>query len=63
MCIRDSDNVVRGGKILDIESDDPSVLGTRALYEMLANEPGIDATAIQTVGSKGWDGFILALVS
>ncbi|MFZ1366036.1 O-methyltransferase [Sphingorhabdus sp.] len=57
------DNVVRGGKILDIESDDPSVLGTRALYEMLANEPGIDATAIQTVGSKGWDGFILALVS
>ena len=57
------DNVVRGGKILDIESDDPSVLGTRALYDMLANEPGIDATAIQTVGSKGWDGFILAFVS
>lgn len=57
------DNVVRAGKILDATSEDNSVRGSRALYEMLSAEPGIDATAIQTVGAKGWDGFVLALVS
>jgi predicted O-methyltransferase YrrM len=56
------DNVVRGGAILDSASGDPSVQGTRAMFEMLAAEPRIDATAIQTVGAKGWDGFVLAMV-
>ncbi|NML05044.1 O-methyltransferase [Sphingomonas sp. G-3-2-10] len=56
------DNVVRGGAILDSASGDPSVHGTRAMFEMLAAEPRIDATAIQTVGAKGWDGFVLAMV-
>ena len=56
------DNVVREGEILDPESDDDRVQGTRRLFELLANEPRLDATAIQTVGAKHWDGFVLALV-
>lgn len=56
------DNVVREGEILDPESDDPKVPGTRALYEKLKNNPAVDATAVQTVGSKKWDGFLLAVV-
>ena len=56
------DNVVREGGILDPDSDDPKVPGTRQLYEALKNNPRIDATAIQTVGQKKWDGFLLALV-
>lgn len=56
------DNVVREGEILDPDSADERVQGTRALFEMLADEPRIDATAIQTVGAKKWDGFVLALV-
>jgi predicted O-methyltransferase YrrM len=62
------DNVVRGGAILDPDSSDPRVgngvgEGVRRFYEMLAAEPRVDATAIQTVGAKGHDGFALALVS
>lgn len=56
------DNVVREGKILDPDSQDPSVIGTRALFDAIAEEPRLDATAIQTVGDKGWDGFLLAIV-
>jgi predicted O-methyltransferase YrrM len=56
------DNVVREGAILDAASDDPSVQGTRRLYEMLAAESGVSATAIQTVGAKGHDGFAIAVV-
>jgi predicted O-methyltransferase YrrM len=56
------DNVIREGRILDAASGDPAVIGTRALYEMLAAEPRLSATAVQTVGSKHWDGFVLALV-
>jgi predicted O-methyltransferase YrrM len=56
------DNVVRGGRVVDDSSDDPSVLGTRELFEMLAAEPRLSATAIQTVGGKSYDGFALALV-
>ena len=56
------DNVVREGGILDPDSDDPKVPGTRRLYEALKDNPRIDATAIQTVGQKKWDGFLLALV-
>jgi predicted O-methyltransferase YrrM len=57
------DNVVRGGRVADPDSTDPSVLGTRALAELLAAEPAVDATMVQTVGSKGYDGFALAVVT
>jgi predicted O-methyltransferase YrrM len=56
------DNVVREGGILDANNSDPMIVGTRRLYEMLASEPRLSATAVQTVGSKHWDGFVLALV-
>ncbi len=57
------DNVVRGGRVADAASTDPSVLGTRALADLLATEPSVDATMVQTVGSKGYDGFAMALVT
>ena len=57
-----SDNVVRKGAVIDAASDDPSVQGVRRFFEMVAAEPRVSATAIQTVGSKGYDGFALALV-
>jgi predicted O-methyltransferase YrrM len=56
------DNVVRGGALLDADSDDPSVTGTRRLFDAVAAEPRVTATAVQTVGSKGHDGFLLAVV-
>jgi predicted O-methyltransferase YrrM len=56
------DNVVRAGKVADASSDDPAVAGTRALMDLIASEPRVDATAIQTVGAKGYDGFALAVV-
>ena len=56
------DNVVRSGLVVDANSTDPSVVGTRELGTMLAKEPRVDATMVQTVGSKGYDGFALALV-
>jgi predicted O-methyltransferase YrrM len=57
-----ADNVVRGGAVVDPEVDDPSVTGVRRFIELVAEHPRLDATAIQTVGAKGWDGFALALV-
>ncbi|MEU9045389.1 MULTISPECIES: O-methyltransferase [unclassified Kitasatospora] len=56
------DNVVRGGAVADADSTDPAVLGTRALHELIAAEPRVTATSVQTVGSKGYDGFTLARV-
>lgn len=56
------DNVVRDGRVLEEDSADESVLGTRALYDFVAAEPRLEATAIQTVGSKGYDGLLLAWV-
>jgi predicted O-methyltransferase YrrM len=56
------DNVVRGGAVADPTSDDPAILGIRRFNELLVAEPRVSATAIQTVGSKGYDGFALALV-
>ena len=56
------DNVVRNGAVADAASADPSVQGVRRFNEILAAEPRVSATAIQTVGSKGYDGFALALV-
>lgn len=56
------DNVVRGGAVVDGASTDPNVRGVRTFLEIVANEPRLHATAIQTVGEKGWDGFLLAVV-
>jgi len=57
------DNVVRGGEVIDPSSPDPAIQGVRRLYEQLAGEPRVSATAIQTVGEKGHDGFALVLVT
>jgi predicted O-methyltransferase YrrM len=57
------DNVVRGGRVADAAATDPAVLGTRALADLLASEPAVDATMIQTEGAKGYDGFAFALVT
>ena len=57
------DNVVRSGAVADAASEDPSVQGVRRLNAVLAAEPRVSATAIQTVGSKGYDGFAIALVT
>ncbi len=56
------DNVVRGGRVTDPDSADPSVRGTRAALELIAGHPRLEGTAIQTVGAKGHDGFALARV-
>ncbi|MFF3005563.1 O-methyltransferase [Kitasatospora sp. NPDC057940] len=56
------DNVVRGGAVADADSTDPGVVGTRALHDLIAAEPRVTATSVQTVGSKGYDGFTLARV-
>ncbi len=58
-----ADNVVRNGAVADPRSADPSVRGVRRFHEMLAGEPRVSATVIQTVGSKGYDGFALAFVT
>jgi len=57
------DNVVRGGAVVDPASSDASVRGVRRFYEFLAAEKRVSATAIQTVGSKGYDGLAIALVT
>ena len=57
------DNVVREGAIIDPDNPDPRVIGTRALFDAVAAEPCLTATAIQTVGAKHWDGFLLARVA
>jgi len=56
------DNVVRDGAVLDERSRDGAVQGVRQLYELMAAEPRVAATAVQTVGVKGYDGFAIALV-
>ncbi|NMH95950.1 O-methyltransferase [Pseudonocardia acidicola] len=57
------DNVIRGGRVIDADSDDAAVQGTRRFNERLAAERRVSATEIQTVGSKGHDGFALAVVT
>ncbi len=57
------DNVVRNGRIIDPDSTDPDIVATLRLFELMAAEPRVTATAVQTVGGKGYDGFILALVT
>lgn len=58
-----ADNVVRNGEVADAASSDPGVRGIRRFIELLAAEPRVSATIIQTVGSKGYDGFAMAVVT
>ncbi|MDX3640965.1 O-methyltransferase [Streptomyces sp. MB09-02B] len=57
------DNVVRGGRVADADSTEPDIRGTRAAIELIARHPRLTGTALQTVGSKGYDGFALARVT
>jgi predicted O-methyltransferase YrrM len=57
-----ADNVVRGGTLADPDTHDPGAIGNRRFHELLAAEPRVEATTIQTVGAKGYDGFTLALI-
>lgn len=57
------DNVVRKGAVIEANTKDPDVQGVRRLNDMLAKEKRVTATTIQTVGSKGYDGFTIALVN
>ena len=56
------DNVVRDGDIADAGNDDPKVAGSRAVVEHVAKDPRVEATVIQTVGRKGYDGMLVATV-
>ena len=57
------DNVVRNGHVLDADSRDAAIRGTRALFDGLHANERLTSTAIQTVGRKGWDGFAIAIVN
>ena len=56
------DNVVRRGRIIDESDMEPDIIGVRKVVELIAAEPRVSATTIQTVGEKGYDGFLLARV-
>lgn len=56
------DNVIREGEVINENNQDPRVRGVREFYDLLAKEDNITATAIQTVGSKGYDGFAIGIV-
>lgn len=56
------DNVARRGRVVDWENKDPALQGVRDVFELMKNEKKLECTAVQTVGSKGWDGFSVALV-
>ena len=60
-----TDNVIRSGRIMDENSGDPDIVGTRELFDLLASEgrsTRLDSTVLQTVGAKGWDGFAISMV-
>jgi predicted O-methyltransferase YrrM len=57
-----ADNVVRDGRLADLDDDDPAIAAQRHFHEQLAAEPRVEATTIQTVGGKGYDGFSLIRV-
>jgi predicted O-methyltransferase YrrM len=57
------DNVVRGGEVVNADSTDPEILAVHRLNDLIASEPRVSATAVQTVGRKGHDGFVMALVN
>jgi predicted O-methyltransferase YrrM len=56
------DNVIRDGRVVDADSDDAAVQGTRRLFDVMGTTDATDTTVIQTVGVKGYDGFALAVV-
>lgn len=56
------DNVVRDGAVTDAETTDPDIMGIRRMMDLLRHDSRLEATAVQTVGSKGYDGFLLARV-
>ncbi|MFF7774470.1 O-methyltransferase [Streptomyces tanashiensis] len=56
------DNVVRNGRVATAHPDDPAITGTREMFDLIAREPRLDATAVQTVGTKGYDGLLMARV-
>lgn len=56
------DNVIREGVIVEAENSDPRVQGVRKFFDKIANDTRLETTAVQTVGSKGYDGFALAIV-
>ena len=56
------DNVIREGAVIEAESKDESVKGTRKLFDLIAADRRLEGTALQTVGSKGYDGFAVAVV-
>ncbi len=58
-----ADNVVRDGLLADADCEDPAIVAQRTFHEMLAAEPRVEATTIQTVGAKGYDGFALVRVA
>ncbi|MGE7879246.1 O-methyltransferase [Peribacillus muralis] len=57
-----TDNVIRDGKVLDPDSEDPNVKGIRTFVDQLSEDPRIDSTVMQTVGMKGYDGFVIGRV-
>ncbi len=56
------DNIVRGGRVIDAATGDANIDGVRAMMEMAARHPRLQAAGVQTVGAKGYDGLLLALV-
>jgi len=58
-----ADNVVRDGKVVDPDNADPNIKGVRRFTEIVAQEPRLSTTVLQTVGSKGYDGFAIAIVN
>jgi predicted O-methyltransferase YrrM len=56
------DNIVRQGAVIDTSSSDAKILGVRRMFELVASDPRLEATAIQTVGVKGYDGFAMIRV-
>ncbi len=56
------DNVVRDGEVANAASRDPNVLGSRGAFELIAADPRLSATALQTVGAKGYDGFAVMIL-
>ncbi|WP_226584874.1 O-methyltransferase [Halobacillus litoralis] len=56
------DNVVREGRVLDVEGNDPDIQGIRDMFDLLHQHPRLESTALQTVGSKGYDGIVLSIV-
>ena len=56
------DNVVRDGQVANSASTDPNVLGSRGAFELIATNPRLSATALQTVGAKGYDGFAVMIL-